>query len=316
MLVLLIIFLITIPVVVTSIPVELPKERNEIRETKPENIVLSVDQAGSIYWNDLKLASTQRADRPAEEDLRAGAAARGADPRRRTRANTRASAGSSTRASGPGSRRSASSPSRRRAAADAAAAIVKGTCDGYERRQDAASEPEVMIDINTTPLIDVMLVLLVMLIITIPIQLHSVNLNMPVGNPPPPLNPPEVVKIDVDPSSTVYWNGEALPSTGRARGAGSRPPRRSSRSPRSTFAPISTPATRSSPRDGVVAAARAHQDRHRRQRAVHRGVAAGHSTRDTGVEYPWITHGSKETRRGTRSASRSWSRCMRSSSMR
>jgi biopolymer transport protein ExbD len=58
MLVLLIIFLITIPVVVTSVPVELPKERNEVRETKPENIVLSVDQAGSIYWNDLKLAST------------------------------------------------------------------------------------------------------------------------------------------------------------------------------------------------------------------------------------------------------------------
>ena len=75
-----------------------------------------------------------------------------------------------------------------------------------------SKEPEVMIDINTTPLIDVMLVLLVMLIITIPIQLHSVNLNMPVGTPPPPLYPPEVVKIDIDPASTVYWNGEALPS--------------------------------------------------------------------------------------------------------
>jgi biopolymer transport protein ExbD len=58
MLVLLIIFLITIPVVVTSVPVELPKERNEVRETKPENIVLSVDQAGNIYWNDLKIQST------------------------------------------------------------------------------------------------------------------------------------------------------------------------------------------------------------------------------------------------------------------
>ena len=58
MLVLLIIFLITIPVVTTSIPVELPKERVEIRETKPENIVLSVDQAGSIYWNDLRIQST------------------------------------------------------------------------------------------------------------------------------------------------------------------------------------------------------------------------------------------------------------------
>jgi biopolymer transport protein ExbD len=69
----------------------------------------------------------------------------------------------------------------------------------------------VMMDINTTPLIDVMLVLLVMLIITIPIQLHSVNLNMPTGNPPPPLVLPEVVKIDIDPSSVVYWNGLPVP---------------------------------------------------------------------------------------------------------
>ena len=57
MLVLLIIFLITIPVVTTSVPVTLPKERNEIRETKPENIVLSVDVKGNIYWNDLRMAS-------------------------------------------------------------------------------------------------------------------------------------------------------------------------------------------------------------------------------------------------------------------
>jgi biopolymer transport protein ExbD len=78
----------------------------------------------------------------------------------------------------------------------------------------ATSDPEVMMDINTTPLIDVMLVLLVMLIITIPIQLHSVNLNMPIGNPPPPLVLPEVVKIDIDSSSVVYWNG--LPLADRA----------------------------------------------------------------------------------------------------
>ena len=74
------------------------------------------------------------------------------------------------------------------------------------------NDPDVMIDINTTPLIDVMLVLLVMLIITIPIQLHAVNLNMPVGNPPPQLVKPEVVKIDIDPSSQIYWNAEAVPS--------------------------------------------------------------------------------------------------------
>ena len=55
MLVLLIIFLITVPVVTTSVPVQLPKERNEIRETKPENIVLSVDQQGRIFWNDLRI---------------------------------------------------------------------------------------------------------------------------------------------------------------------------------------------------------------------------------------------------------------------
>ncbi|MET0917665.1 MAG: biopolymer transporter ExbD [Burkholderiales bacterium] len=58
MLVLLIIFLITIPVVTTSIPVQLPKETNEVRESKPENIVISVDQQGGIYWNELKIANT------------------------------------------------------------------------------------------------------------------------------------------------------------------------------------------------------------------------------------------------------------------
>jgi biopolymer transport protein ExbD len=58
MLVLLIIFLITIPVVTTSVPVQLPKERNEVRETKPENIVISVDAAGRIFWNDLRIIST------------------------------------------------------------------------------------------------------------------------------------------------------------------------------------------------------------------------------------------------------------------
>ena len=72
------------------------------------------------------------------------------------------------------------------------------------------SDPEVMVDINTTPLIDVMLVLLIMLIITIPIQLHSVNLNMPVGTPPPPPRPPVVVQVDVDFDGTIYWDGKPL----------------------------------------------------------------------------------------------------------
>jgi biopolymer transport protein ExbD len=79
-----------------------------------------------------------------------------------------------------------------------------------------SDEPEVMMDINTTPLIDVMLVLLVMLIITIPIQLHAVNMNMPVGNPPVTLKEPEKIKIDIDAASQVYWNGVAVPGNDRA----------------------------------------------------------------------------------------------------
>ena len=69
-------------------------------------------------------------------------------------------------------------------------------------------------DINTTPLIDVMLVLIIMLIITIPVQLHTVNLNMPVGTPPPPLKEPVVVTVDIDFDGTVLWNGETVPDRG------------------------------------------------------------------------------------------------------
>ncbi len=73
-------------------------------------------------------------------------------------------------------------------------------------------EPELLVDINTTPLIDVMLVLLIMLIITIPIQLHAVNLNMPVDRPSPPTAPPEIVQIEIDNTGAVRWNGELVSS--------------------------------------------------------------------------------------------------------
>ena len=72
-----------------------------------------------------------------------------------------------------------------------------------------SDEPEVMMDINTTPLIDVMLVLIIMLIITIPVQLHAVHLNMPQGSPPP-MTKPEVVTLDIEASGALRWNGEAV----------------------------------------------------------------------------------------------------------
>ena len=76
----------------------------------------------------------------------------------------------------------------------------------------ASGDLDVMSEMNTTPLIDVMLVLLIMLILTIPVQLHSVNLNLPAGTPPPPaVSPPPVVRIDVDVGGVYFWNGERLP---------------------------------------------------------------------------------------------------------
>ena len=71
----------------------------------------------------------------------------------------------------------------------------------------SVDEPEVMMDINTTPLIDVMLVLLVMLIITIPVQLHAVNLDLPVGRPPVSAVVPDKIQIDINPQSEVFWQG-------------------------------------------------------------------------------------------------------------
>ena len=68
-------------------------------------------------------------------------------------------------------------------------------------------------DINTTPLIDVMLVLLIMFIITIPIMTHAVKLDMPMpNNAPPPTVRPEVIDLEVDFDGAVVWNGTVVPS--------------------------------------------------------------------------------------------------------
>src|SRR4051794_6065862 len=74
-------------------------------------------------------------------------------------------------------------------------------------------------DINTTPLIDVMLVLLIMFIITIPIMTHAVKLDMPqANNPPPPDMRPEVIDLEVDFDGTVVWNGTVVQSLNQLEG--------------------------------------------------------------------------------------------------
>ncbi len=69
----------------------------------------------------------------------------------------------------------------------------------------------IMCEVNMTPLIDVMLVLIVTLIMTLPIQTHAVKLDMPppTDQPPPPVLP-EVVNLDIDFDDTVYWDGNKV----------------------------------------------------------------------------------------------------------
>ena len=81
-------------------------------------------------------------------------------------------------------------------------------------RAGTEADPEPIVDINTTPLVDVLLVLLVMLIITIPIQLHAVDVEMPGKSAPPPLVQPTVVQLEVQPGGRYAWNGEPLADRG------------------------------------------------------------------------------------------------------
>jgi biopolymer transport protein ExbD len=74
----------------------------------------------------------------------------------------------------------------------------------------STADGDVMVEMNTTPLIDVMLVLLTLLIITLPIQTHAVKLDMPQQNPIPPTFVPPTVELGVDFDGTVTWNGVAV----------------------------------------------------------------------------------------------------------
>src|ERR1700688_2858093 len=77
-----------------------------------------------------------------------------------------------------------------------------------------------MCDINTTPLIDVMLVLLVTLIVTLPIMTHAVKLDMPQTNQPPPPQDqrPEVIDLEIDFDGTIVWNGTVVPNVDAPEG--------------------------------------------------------------------------------------------------
>jgi biopolymer transport protein ExbD len=79
---------------------------------------------------------------------------------------------------------------------------------------------DAMCDINTTPLIDVMLVLLVTLIVSLPVMTHAVKLDMPnVTNPPPPPDQqPEVINLEIDGDGTVVWNGSPVASLEQLQG--------------------------------------------------------------------------------------------------
>ncbi|RKG38146.1 ExbD/TolR family protein [Acinetobacter rongchengensis] len=73
-------------------------------------------------------------------------------------------------------------------------------------------DDDVMLDVNMTPLIDVMLVLLIMFIITIPIPNNSINIDLPNGAPPPPTNekPPEPITLRIDAQGKLFWNGQPV----------------------------------------------------------------------------------------------------------
>lgn len=75
----------------------------------------------------------------------------------------------------------------------------------------SGGEGEPMMEVNTTPLIDVMLVLIVMLIVSLPIQMHGVQLENPPMNSPPPPVPPTVVDLEIDFGGAITWNGTPVP---------------------------------------------------------------------------------------------------------
>lgn len=78
------------------------------------------------------------------------------------------------------------------------------------QRSEADDEPGLLLDINTTPLIDVLLVLLVMLIITIPVQLHAVKMALPTASAATPPATGDVIAVEIDAHSNILWQGQRV----------------------------------------------------------------------------------------------------------
>ena len=78
------------------------------------------------------------------------------------------------------------------------------------QRSESDDEPGLMLEINTTPLIDVLLVLLVMLIITIPVQLHAVKMALPTASTATPPATGDVVAVEIDAHSNILWQGQRV----------------------------------------------------------------------------------------------------------
>jgi biopolymer transport protein ExbD len=77
-------------------------------------------------------------------------------------------------------------------------------------RDTHSDAPDMVCEINTTPLIDIMLVLLITLIIALPLMTHGVTIDLPHGSPPVALPQPQVIELDIDADGTVLWNGTTL----------------------------------------------------------------------------------------------------------
>ena len=216
MLVLLIIFLITIPVITKNVPVHVPKAVNIPTQTKPENITISVSADGDVYWAQQHVPDMKRLVEQVEREavkvpqpeihIRADAEYRLQERRQGDR-------GDQPRRGHQGRVHHRTRSRRARPALSAESNAMSMSV--------GSSEGGVMCDINTTPLIDVMLVLLVTLILSLPIMTHAVKLDMPPPNPnqPPPQTQPEIINLDIYYDGTISWNGGTIPNLDRAGAA-------------------------------------------------------------------------------------------------